>query len=439
MDKVTLGAGEYIRIEGPAMIEVVKGSLYVLGAHYDTGSRITILRARRVVAKAISDTELSMVLGPGGFVDKPKVGEEAIDEWDSRLNLELRGSLVVVMGAMDSGKTTITTILINKASSMGLRVGVIDADPGQNDLGPPTTVACSVFRGGKITHLSFMSPIKQVFLGSTNLEGNWYRAIQAMVKLVDYLRNEAKVDLVVINTDGWVEGKEAVEYKSSLVNAVKPNYVVVMRRGDEVNDLLNTLKTMGVNTIVLTAPQSMRVRDRNDRKIHRDMGYGRYLSPSREVTLSLSQVPIINMPITGRGINGDLARLISSYLRIKPLYIDAVRNVVMAVSSSVKEPTIRSIPGGVAVLLQPNWENGLLVGLEDNDGFLVSLAVLRKLYYNAGKVVISVPRGLSNLDLGRVRGIRVGSIRLNEQFEEADKFSIIYKIERLLNGGSINP
>jgi len=101
VDKVRLSDGEYVRIEGPAMVEVLRGSLYLLGARYETGAKVTILRARRVVAKAISDTELSLVLGPGGFADKPKAGEdittviEAIlrnvkdwfrEEWDQDLD-----------------------------------------------------------------------------------------------------------------------------------------------------------------------------------------------------------------------------------------------------------------------------------------------------------------------------------------------------------------
>ncbi len=46
---------------------------------------------------------------------------------------------VVVLGMMDvGGKTTFTIMVANKAIAAGGRtVGVIDADPGQNDLGPP--------------------------------------------------------------------------------------------------------------------------------------------------------------------------------------------------------------------------------------------------------------------------------------------------------------
>ncbi len=69
VDKVRLGDGEYVRIEGPAMVEVLRGSLYLLGARYEAGDKVTILRARRIVAKAIGDTELSLVFGPGGFAD----------------------------------------------------------------------------------------------------------------------------------------------------------------------------------------------------------------------------------------------------------------------------------------------------------------------------------------------------------------------------------
>lgn len=431
MDQVKVRAGEYIRVEGPAMIEVASGKVYLLGAVYESGSRFTILRARRVVAKVLEDSVLNIVLGPQGFIDKPRPGEEVVDEWDSKLPKDIKGGLIVILGGMDSGKTTVTTMLANKASLMNMKVGVIDADPGQNDIGPPASISCSILLGSRITHLSQLSPIRQVFLGYTSLEGNWQRAVEAIRKLVDYLRNAEKADVILVNTDGWVDGEEAVKYKLTLVKALEPTHVIVMRKGGEVDEIIKGAS--GLNVIVLNAPPILRVRNRSDRKVHRDMGYGRYLSPSRDVTFNMSEVPIVNMPISPSPLDPRVAKLILNYLRVRAQAVSYRGNVVTVVTQDAQEPSIRPIPGGYALILPQDWERGLLVGLEDSEGFLVSLAALKKVDLRNGRIVVSVPRSLANRQISEVRGIRVGSIRLGEDYSEVGKFSILTRVERILH------
>lgn len=437
VDLIKLNGGQYVVIEGPASVEVSRGIIHILGAQYESGSRITILRARKVSLKAVEESELRITLGPGGSLEGPNTGEDIVDEWSRQLSINLAGATVVIMGAMDSGKTTVTTILANMASSRGLKVGVIDADPGQNDLGPPTTINCAILAGGKIIHLSHLKPIRQIFIGTTNLEGSWYKAIDAIVRLVNHLKSVEGVSTILINTDGWIEGGDAIEYKVAMAKSLNPDYIVVLKKGNEADGVINSLINGGFRVIQLNSPPTLRVRDRLDRKIYRDMGYGRFISPSRDITLSLTKVPMVNMPISGKPLESGLSKLITRYLGVKPVYVDMAKGLVTVVTPMVKEPAVKGIPGGMALLLPVNWERGLLVGLEDEGGFLISLAVMKKIYYGVGgkgesRVILAVPRALSDAVLGKARFIRVGSIRLNEQFEEVDKFSIVNKVEKLL-------
>ncbi|WP_054849120.1 hypothetical protein [Vulcanisaeta sp. JCM 14467] len=97
---------------------------------------------------------------------------------------------------------------------------------------------------------------------------------------------------------------------------------------------------------------------------------------------------------------------------------------------NVKDFQIRSI-GGVSVAILPmNWEMGLLVALEDKDNYLLSLGVLRKIYYNTGKAVISIPKSFNNE--GLIDHIRLGMIKVNNNYEEVEKTLYISKIESLL-------
>ena len=56
-------------------------------------------------------------------------------------------AVVVVIGESDTGKTTLVTALANAAFARGFGVGIVDADLGQSEIGPPTTIGLGRVRG----------------------------------------------------------------------------------------------------------------------------------------------------------------------------------------------------------------------------------------------------------------------------------------------------
>ncbi|MDT7970301.1 MAG: Clp1/GlmU family protein, partial [Vulcanisaeta sp.] len=155
MEIITVEPNELLTIDGPASVRVIEGRFYVLGVDYGPGNAFTVMRGRRVVAKSLERGKVEIIVGPEGNFEKVgKSSDEVIEIWERALSeVSLRNSVIVVLGAMDVGKTTITTILTNKGVKEGLKVGIIDGDPGQNDVGPPTTVSAAI-ANGFITHLT---------------------------------------------------------------------------------------------------------------------------------------------------------------------------------------------------------------------------------------------------------------------------------------------
>src|SRR5918999_822328 len=49
-------------------------------------------------------------------------------------------AVTMVIGEGDTGKTTLVTALANALVERGFRVAVLDADLGQSEIGPPTTI-----------------------------------------------------------------------------------------------------------------------------------------------------------------------------------------------------------------------------------------------------------------------------------------------------------
>ncbi|MGC8973282.1 MAG: Clp1/GlmU family protein, partial [Thermoproteus sp.] len=143
MRTYSMEPGDIFRVEGPAKIDVLEGAIYAVGALYTSGSHFTVLRARRLAFKAVDKAKISVVLGPNAVLERARPEEEVLDEWESAASSVDLNGVTVVIGAIDVGKSTMTAVLANKALSRGLRVAVIDADVGQNDIGPPTTISAS--------------------------------------------------------------------------------------------------------------------------------------------------------------------------------------------------------------------------------------------------------------------------------------------------------
>ncbi len=438
MQKYKVEPGKLLRVEGPAAVRVIDGEVYVLGITYGADSRFTVLRARKVVVKPLRESILEITLGPDGNVEEARSDEEVIDIWEEATSkIELKG-ISVILGAMDVGKTTMTVMIANKASRAGFRVGIIDADLGQNDLGPPATVDAAVLEPGTyITHLRMLKPIRAMFLKTTSVERVWQDVVNAVHRLARYLIDNEGVSTVVINTDGWVTTEKAVEYKVKLLEKLEPRNVIIIRRSDEVNQLLSTIREKfqdKINIIELPAPPAARVRTKEDRRIHREMGYGKYLTPPRDITLDLKKSPIVNFPIcSGIKANQDLLNLVRKFVKHPIMYCELLEGFMIAITSQSdkREPEIVTVPGGGKIIVLSNgWERGILVGLEDENNFLLALGRLKKIYYNNQKAVITVSRSFS--DISKIDHIRLGMIRLNEQYEEIEKVNYIAKLENLL-------
>jgi polynucleotide 5'-hydroxyl-kinase GRC3/NOL9 len=418
-----LKAGDIYRVEGPAKVVVRKGQIYATGVTYTEGQVFTVLRARRLAIKAVSDAEVEFVLGPGALLEKAAPGEEVIDEWERHLSaLDPRG-VVLILGMMDVGKSTVAAMLGNKALAKGYKVAIVDADVGQNDLGPPTTVSMTRLTR-YVTHLRQLVAEKSIFLQATSLERIWPRAVEKIAMATEYAKNKWQVDTVVVNTDGWVLDEEAVIFKRRLIERIKPTVIVAIQVENELAPILNGFG----NVIILPPPPYAKKRTREDRKIHREMGYGRYIFPPVELALPLDKVPLCNLPFF-RGVEMDeeLRRMLTKAIGISVLRAYQIGSRVYAIVGGDVWAT-KKVGGFQVFCLPKDFEKGLLVGLEDREGFLVGLGVLKKIYYDKRRAVIYTSRDVEKR-LGEVTCVRLGFVRLDDGFNEVEKVTGLLRAE----------
>ena len=140
---------------------------------------------------------------------------------------------VMIVGPTDSGKSSLSTYITNQAIRAGLRPAVIDADIGQGDLAPPGVIGCGIVEK-PILDLKEVSTKYFAFVGDINPTG-YDKLISRSVKglrnkIAMGKENLSKIDLVVINTDGYITGSGLLG-KIAIVNNVHPDIIVCLGWG----------------------------------------------------------------------------------------------------------------------------------------------------------------------------------------------------------------
>jgi len=185
----------------------------------------------------------------------------------------------MVIGPTDAGKTTFTGGLATARHAQGLRVGIVDADVGQSEVGPPGTVGL-----GTVTAelLAFE------FIGLTSPGRQPWRTAEATARLV--ARARAEFDRVVVDTSGFVAGGFGAALKRRKIEGAAPDAVVVIQRGDECEHIVREIARPRV--VRLPALSGVAPRTQAARRRHRELALARHLEGARPVVLDAARVAV---------------------------------------------------------------------------------------------------------------------------------------------------
>jgi polynucleotide 5'-hydroxyl-kinase GRC3/NOL9 len=397
-------------IDGPASVSLLSGKLSVLGAPLRVREKLIVREGKRLPLWVKKRVTVELMLGEGASVNEvddvivPSSWEDAAKEI---LSLS-KPVTVMVVGGMDSGKTSFCTFLVNEAVTKKLRTSVIDADLGQSDVGPPSTVGFN-YVTEPVKDLFDIDAQDAVFVGSTSPSGAINKVIEGLIRLKDRVM-EAGADFLVINTDGWVEGEEAAAYKVRLAEKLGPSAVVGMQRSNELTPILDSLH--GIKVLVIDSPQLIQPRSREKRKLLRELSYKKYLKGAKTQSFSLRWIKVVGS-IFGAG--GPLPRkrleTLSNLLGTRPAYVEetvAAFFVVLHKSEAVTEEQIKAVEeyfGKRVKVIREGDEEGLLVGMRDEEDQFLGIGILEGVDYKrrALKVYTPVSEKVSTLCFGQIK------------------------------------
>jgi len=425
--KQTIEKGSALLVDGPACVNLLAGEVEVFGAPLETGAKTVIREGKRVAFEVRQKAHFDLVLGENASVEEFE-GSTIPASWrkvcNTTLALDEKPVIVVVMGEVDSGKTSFCTYLANKALREKRRVAIIDADLGQSDIGPPSTIGFSRL-ASPIIDPFLLKAENAYFIGTTTPSGALNNVIDKLAKMKDESLKKP-VDFLVINTDGWVVGEEAVQYKLRLAKCIAPNLVVGIQQQNELTPVLTALK--GIKVISIDSPSAIKKRVREKRKILRELGYKKYLKGAKVQFFPSSCVKVEDIPF-GTGVTPGERSLekIGTMLGVNPLYSEETPNVIVIVTKKDHRIDEEQIPnleeelGKKVKLIQEGEEQGLLVGLQDEEAKFLGIGILNKIDYprRLFQVYTPVTANISSIHLGQVKLDKQGKeIGLSKVFKD---------------------
>jgi len=195
--------------------------------------------------------------------------------------LQRQRGVCVIIGEVDSGKSSLCTFLANKCLEDTGKVGVVDADVGQADIGPPTTISSSVVQAPIIGLHKAVVEIS-FFVGDTSPSVVPDKIVRLATRLKEQMTSSA--DIVLVNTDGWLAEFNAIRHKQRLLEEIQPDLVIALSRSDDIIDPL--LDRVKFASLKLPISSFARVRSKEERKKAREAGYRRFLQGSHKLVVS---------------------------------------------------------------------------------------------------------------------------------------------------------
>lgn len=181
--------------------------------------------------------------------------------WRELLATIERGTVLVV-GATDTGKSSLARYLVSQLDRPLDRVALVDADPGQKSVGVPACLGLAVTG-------PWEAPAALWFVGDVSPVGNLLPIVVGTARLAQRAR-ESGAEAVVINTSGLVEGPAARALKLHMAVASGVDQVVAIQRDGELEPLLELLEEPGRSIHRLAPVADLRVRSPVERRRHRE-------------------------------------------------------------------------------------------------------------------------------------------------------------------------
>jgi polynucleotide 5'-kinase involved in rRNA processing len=188
-----------------------------------------------------------------------------------------RAKVAMLVGSVDTGKTTLALNAARLALSAGRTVAIVDADVGNSTIGPPACVGLKVLRElSDLDHLG--TPDRLHFVGTITPARLVLQQVVATAAMVDQARQVA--DLVILDTTAVVSGVAGETLKYHKAELCRPDKVIALQRGGEMEPVVGMLRRfLGLDVTVTPADPNVMPLSPDERAQKRTDAFAKALAP----------------------------------------------------------------------------------------------------------------------------------------------------------------
>jgi len=313
--------------------------------------------------------------------------------WEQAFRRAAEVRVILIIGETDTGKTLFTTGLANSLLARGFRVGVVDADLGQSDIGPPTTVGLGLI-SQPVERLGEAEVVGLYFVGSTSPQGHLLPTVIGTKRMVEKAL-ALGLDRVLVDTSGLVQGELGRTLKQHKIDLIAPDLLCCLQRSDECEHVLKPYAAGRRPEVLRLAPgPAGRKRSQEERRQHRERTLQAYFHGARTVHLDLSRVVLKHPTLfVGQPLQSRQLEELSGLLDDMVLWAERWGSELLLVTPDpLKEVQIRQIArrfeDSLVVNLSLDDFQGALAGLDNADRETVGLGIVRSFDFAKQLLVI---------------------------------------------------
>lgn len=398
-----LKQGEIINVTGPARIKMQTGHIRIDGMDK---SKHLIKEGQSCTVEGVQESDIELVLGSNADIEEynnvriPRI-------WLKYAHSILQKSgITMILGGIDTGKTTFTTFLANQALKKGLSVAVIDSDIGQSDIGSPGTIGLSYVKH-TITQLSQV-PVDDFYFVGTTFISLW--DVSDMVFGLHHLVSKARdtVDIIIVDTCGYITGDTGRKLKMMKLQCIYPDFVVGLQKE---NELYPILRNWHKKIFQVEVPPKVKHVSRQTRREIRKSRWKKAFENAQERRVDLEEKYLLNtFLLSGTPVD---THMFEKMLQCEILHAEEIPEGFFVIKKDVYHeynPSNVDVSGDTVRVLDVGWEKNLLVGLFKNGNF-VDVGILKGINYKNMMAILYCKEY-------EFDGIKMGRIKVDESGDE---------------------
>lgn len=278
-------------------------------------------------------------------------------DWSEKTTQQLLGKgwikkgLCLVLGATDTGKTTLIAAL-TKLLAKKNTIGIVDADIGQSHIGPPGAVGWSIIEKTKFD-FSKLTCRGISFVGDISPTGHLLQLTEGIFQCTKQTSKAS--DIVIIDTPGFTSGPAACALWWTVQRILQPDLIFAVEQNDELKDIIDGLQHFSSKIERIQSPAEIKTKSPQQRQSYRRRQFIKYFQNSQLYNISLKNVSI--------------------QTRVRLDYQSLVNR---------------------------------LISLRDENGIDISLGLIKKWQNDSDSLVIRAP----NIDARRIRCLVIGDVTI---------------------------